>query len=143
MLSSVCEVTSWLDWWLSTCGGFREHLTDEAHGNFERLLLFGSRALEFLDNQGVTTLGNVVLFRRDSLLLDVRSTVLAEDVARLRYTDLPSSSGLFPSPLLNSALTKMCAASKHGLKGKEPFSAASGGSGRSGGKRQGAAKKSS
>ena len=22
MLSSVCEVTSWLDWWLSTCGGF-------------------------------------------------------------------------------------------------------------------------
>ena len=26
MLSSVCEVTSWLDWWLFTCGGFREHL---------------------------------------------------------------------------------------------------------------------
>ena len=23
MLSGVCEVTSWLDWWLSTCGGFR------------------------------------------------------------------------------------------------------------------------
>ena len=33
MLSSVCEVTSWLDWWLSTCGGFREQLTDEARGN--------------------------------------------------------------------------------------------------------------
>ena len=28
MLSSVCEVTSWLDWWLSTCGGFQEHLPD-------------------------------------------------------------------------------------------------------------------
>ena len=23
MLSGVCEVASWLDWWLSTCGGFR------------------------------------------------------------------------------------------------------------------------
>ena len=29
MLSGVCEVSSWLDWWLSTCGGFREHLPDE------------------------------------------------------------------------------------------------------------------
>ena len=27
LLSSVCEVMSWLDWWLSTCGGFREHLS--------------------------------------------------------------------------------------------------------------------
>ena len=24
MLSGVCEVSSWLHWWLSTCGGFRE-----------------------------------------------------------------------------------------------------------------------
>ena len=24
MLSGVCEVSSWLDWWLSTCGGFRD-----------------------------------------------------------------------------------------------------------------------
>ena len=40
MLSSVCEVTSWLDWWLSTCGGLREHLTDKARGNFEWLMLF-------------------------------------------------------------------------------------------------------
>ena len=57
----MCEVTSWLDWWLSTCGGFREQLTDEACGNFERLMLSGSRALEFLGNQGVTALGNLVL----------------------------------------------------------------------------------
>ena len=27
MLSGVCEVTSWLDWWLSTCGGFRHAFT--------------------------------------------------------------------------------------------------------------------
>ena len=63
MLSSVCEVTSWLDWWLSTCGSFREHLTDEAHGNFERLMLSGSRALEFLGSKGITALGNLVLSR--------------------------------------------------------------------------------
>ena len=73
-------------------------------------MLSGLRTLEFLGNQGVTVLGNLVLSRRDSLLLDVRSTVLAEEVARLRYADLPSSSGLFPSPLLDSALTKMRAA---------------------------------
>ena len=115
MLSSVCEVTSWLDWWLSTCGGFRGHLTDEARGNFERLMLSGSRALVFLGGQGVTALGNLVLSRRDSLLLDVRSTVLAEEVTRLHYADLPLSSGLFPTPLLDSALTKMRTASTDAL----------------------------
>ena len=115
ILSSVCEVTSWLDWWLSTCGRFREHLTDEERGNFERLMLSGSRALEFLGGQGITALGNLVLSRRNSLLLDVRSTVPAEEVARLRYADLPSSSGLFPSTLLDSALSKMRAASNNAL----------------------------
>ena len=63
MLSSVCEVTSGLDWWLSTCGGFREHLTTETLGNFELLMLSGSRALEFLSGQGVMALGNLMLSR--------------------------------------------------------------------------------
>ena len=40
MLSGVCEVASWLDWWLSTCGVFREHLPDEVRADFERLILF-------------------------------------------------------------------------------------------------------
>ena len=48
MLSGVCEVSSWLDWWLSTCGDFREHLPAEVRADFERLMLSGSRALEFL-----------------------------------------------------------------------------------------------
>ena len=61
MLSGVCKVTSWLDWWLFTCGSFREHLPVKVCGNFERLMLSGSRALEFLGNQGVTALGNLVL----------------------------------------------------------------------------------
>ena len=78
-------------------------------------MLSGSRALEILGGQGVTALGNLVLSHRDSLLLDIRSTVPAEEVARLRYVDLPSSSGLFPSPLLDSALSKMCAASNDAL----------------------------
>ena len=63
MLSGVCEVSSWLDWWLSTCGGFREHLPDEVRANFERLILSGSRALEFLASQGCTALGNLILSR--------------------------------------------------------------------------------
>ena len=115
MLLSVCEVISWLDWWLSTCGGVREHLTDEVRGNFERLVLSGSRALEFLGCQGVTALGNLVLSRRDSLLLDVRSIVPAEEVAHLRYAVLPSSAGLFPSALFDSALDKMRAVSNDAL----------------------------
>ena len=115
MLSSVCEVNSWLDWWFSTCGGFREHLPDEVRGNFERLMLSGSRALEFLGGQGVTALGNLVLSRRHSLLLDVRSMVPAEEVARLHFSALPSSAALFHTPLLDSALTKMRAASNEAL----------------------------
>ena len=56
-------------------------------------------------------LGYLVLSCRDSLLLDARSTVPTEEVACLRYAALPSSSGIFPTPLLDSALTKMRAAS--------------------------------
>ena len=115
LLSSVCEVTSWLDWWLSTCGGFREHLSGEVCANFERLMLSGSRALEFLGGQGVAALGNLVLSLRDSLLLDVRSTVPIEEVARLRHAPLPSTASLFPSPLLETTLTKMLAASNDAL----------------------------
>ena len=63
ILSGMCEVSSWLDWWLSTCGGFRDHLPIEVHADFERLMISGSRALEFLASQGCTTLGNLVLAR--------------------------------------------------------------------------------
>ena len=100
MLSGVCEVASWLDWWLP----------DEVRANFKRLILSGSRALEFLASQGCTALSNLVLSRRDSLLADVRSTVPGEEVARLRYSPLPETVSIFPSPLLDSVLTKMRAA---------------------------------
>ena len=83
MLSGICEVASWLDWWLSTCGGFRENLPVEVRADFERLILSGSRALEFLASQGCTALGNLVLSRRDSLLSDVRSMVPAKEVTHL------------------------------------------------------------
>ena len=116
MLSGVCEVASWLDWWLSTCGGFRENLPIEVRAHFEMLILSGSRALEFLASQGTTALGNFVLSRRDSLLADVRSTVPAEEVACLRYSPLPETVSLFPSPLLDSALTKMRAAANDALQ---------------------------
>ena len=115
MLSSVCEATSWLDWWLSTCGGFQEHLPDEVRGNFERLMLSGSRVLEFLGAQRFTVLSSLLLSHRDSILVNTCSTVPAEEVARLRYADLPSSSGIFPSPLLDSALNKMRVASNNAL----------------------------
>ena len=99
----------------STCGSFRENLLIEVRADFERLILSGSRALEFLASQGITALNNLVLSRRDSLLVDFRSTVPAEEVARLRYSPLPETVSLFPSPLLDSALTKMRAAANDAL----------------------------
>ena len=115
MLSGVCEVSSWLDWWLSTCRGFRDHLPIEVRADFERLMISGSRALEFMVSQGCTTLGNLVLARRDSLLADVRGTVPVEEVARLRYSSLPETASIFPHPLLDSALLKMHAAASDAL----------------------------
>ena len=115
MLSGMCEVASWLDWWLSTCGGYRDHLPIEVRADFERLMISGSRALEFLASQGCMTLGNLVLARRDALLADVRSTVPAEEVARLRYSPLPQSAAIFPHALLDSALLKMRAAASDAL----------------------------
>ena len=110
MLSGMCEVASWLDCWLSTCGGYRDHLPIEVRADFERLMISGLRALEFLASQGCTTLGNLVLSRRDALLADVRGTVPAEEVARLRYSPLPQSAAIFSHALLDSALLKMRAA---------------------------------
>ena len=115
MLSGVCEVSSWMDWWLSTCGGFRDHLPIEVRADFERLMISGSRALEFLASQGCTTLGNLVLARRDSLLADVRSTVPAEEVACLRYSPLPETASIFPHHLLDSVLIKMRTAASDAL----------------------------
>ena len=100
MLSGMCGVSSWMDWWLSTCGGFRD------------LLPLESRALA---SQGCTALGNLVLSRRDALLADVRGTVPVEEVARLRYSPLPLSASIFPHTLLDSALLKMRAAASDAL----------------------------
>ena len=115
MLSGMCEVSSWLDWWLSTCGGFRDLLPLESRADFERLMMSGSRSLEFLASQGCTALGNLVLSRRDALLADVRGTVPVEEVARLRYSPLPLSTAIFPHTLLDSALLKMRAAASDAL----------------------------
>ena len=115
MLSGMCEVSSWLDWWLSTCGGYRDLLPLESRVDFERLMMSGSRALEFLASQGCTALGNLVLSRRDALLADVRGTVPVEEVARLRYSPLPLSAAIFPHTLLDSALLKMRAAASDAL----------------------------
>ena len=78
-------------------------------------MLSGLRALEFLGGQGVAALGNFVLSRRDSLLLDVRSMVPVEEVTLLRHAPLPSTASFFPPPLLGTALTKMRAASSDAL----------------------------
>ena len=45
----------------------------------------------------------------------MKSMLPAEEVARLHYAALPSSAGLFPTPLLESALDKMLVASNDTL----------------------------
>ena len=62
-LSGVSEVTSWLDWWLSTLAEFSESLPEEARVNFEQLTVLGAKALEFLGSQAVPALANLVLLR--------------------------------------------------------------------------------
>ena len=83
-------------------------------------MISGSRALEFLASQGCTTLGNLVLVRRDSLLADVRGTVPAEEVAHLRYSSLPTTASIFPHHSLDSALLKMRAAASDALVQQTP-----------------------
>ena len=109
------EVISWLDWWLSTLSKFGESLPEEARSNFQRLMVSGAKSLEFLGSQTTPVLANLVLLRWDSLLSDVRSTVPAEELSRLRRAPLPLSPALFPPTLLDTALSKTRAASSDAL----------------------------
>ena len=68
-LSGVGEVVSWLDWWLATLSKFGEALPEETRSNFQRMMVSGARSLEFLGSQPTPVLANLVLLRRDSLLL--------------------------------------------------------------------------
>ena len=113
MLSGVCAVASWLNWWLSTCGGFRENLPIEVRADFERLILSGSRALELLASQGITALGNLVETRFPLGGCPLYGS--AEEVARLRLSPFPETVSIFPSPLLDLALTKICEAANDAL----------------------------
>ena len=115
VLSGVSEATSWFDWWLSTMSTFSESLPDEARVDFVRLIVSGSKVIEFLGSQAIAALGNLVLLCRDSLLTDVRSTVPAEELSRLRHATLPTSVALFPPNLLDTALSKTRAASNDAL----------------------------
>ena len=107
LLSSACETASWIDLALPACSNFGSLLPADAKPEFERMMLSVERAVEFLASQVVTALGNHVLAKRDSLLRDPQSMVPVEALSRLRHAPLPSSSAaIFPTPLLNEALSK-------------------------------------
>ena len=114
-LAGVGEVVSWLDWWLVTLSKFGEALPEETRSNFQRMMVSGTRSLEFLGSQTTPVIANLVLLRRDSLLSDVRSMVPAEELSRLRHVPLPPFSALFPPTLLDTALSETCAASNDAL----------------------------
>ena len=110
-LAGIGETISWLDWWLSTVSGFCEALHPSAQANFVRILSSGPKGLAFVGSQAVPALANLLLSRRDSLLSEVRSTVLAEELSLLRRSPLQPAAAIFPSTLLDTALNKARAAS--------------------------------
>ena len=114
-LADIGETISWLDWWLFTVSGFCETLYPSAQANFERILSSGSKALAFVGSQMVPALANLLLFRRDSLLTEVRSTVPAEELSLLRLSPLPASVAIFPPTLLDTTLNKARIASNDAL----------------------------
>ena len=80
------------------------------------MMLSVGRAVEFLASQVVTALGNHVLAKQDSLLRDPQSTAPVEALSRLRDTSLPASSAaIFPTPLLDDALSKSRASANDSL----------------------------
>ena len=116
LLSSACETASWIDLALPACSNFGSHLPADSKPEFERTMLSVGRAVEFLASQVVTALGNHVLAKRDSLLCDPQSTVPVEALSRLRHASLPSSSAaIFPTPLLDDALSKSRASANDAL----------------------------
>ena len=116
LLSSACETASWIDLALPACSNFGSLLPTDAKPEFERMMLSVGRAVEFLASQVVTALGNHVLAKRDSLLRDPQSMVPVEALSRLRHASLPSASAaIFPTPLLNDALSKSRASANDAL----------------------------
>ena len=116
LLSSACETASWIDLALPACSNFGSLLPADAKPEFERMMLSVGRAVEFLASQVVTALGNHVLAKRDSLLRDPQSMVPVEALSRLRHAPLPSASAaIFPTPLLNDALSKSRASANDAL----------------------------
>ena len=114
-LASIGETASWLDWWLSTISGFSEALHPSVQPNFERILASGPKAIAFVGSQAVPALTNLLLSRRDALLAEVRYTVPAEELSLLRLSPLPPAVAIFPSTLLDTALSKARAASNDAL----------------------------
>ena len=107
LLSSACEAASWIDLALPACSDFGSLLPADSKPEYERMMLSVGRAVEFLASQVMTALGNQVLAKRDSLLRDPQSMVPVEALSRLRHAPLPSvSAAIFPTPLLNDALSK-------------------------------------
>ena len=116
LLSSACETASWIDLALPACSNFGSRLPTDSKPEFERMMLSVGRAVEFLASQVVTALGNHVLAKRDSLLCDPQSMVPVEALSRLRHAPLPSSSAaIFPTPLLDEALSKSRASANDAL----------------------------
>ena len=70
----------------------------------------GAKAVDYQGSRAVSALVNLLLSRRDSLLSAVPSTVPEREVLQLRHAPLPSTSSIFPSDLLESAITEAHAA---------------------------------
>ena len=98
-LCSVGEAVSWVDWWMAAIDWYRRHVPDEHHEMFTKLMVSGSKAVEFISKVNATALTNLVLTHWDTVLSRLPALVPVGDAARLRLAPLPSSSHLFPKDL--------------------------------------------
>ena len=113
--ATVCEVSSWMDWWLGAVSTFQEHLPAEEQSLFSRLLDSGHKCISMSARTGIALYANLMLVHRDGVLKHVQSTVPQEAVALMRNAALPSMVSLVPDDLARSALEKKRAAEQDAL----------------------------
>ena len=82
---------------------------------FTRLMISGSRAVEFVSKTSTTALTNLMLVHRDSVLPSLHSLVTLEDRVRLRCAPLPTSSFLFSRELIAEVSENMRSSAQDSL----------------------------
>ena len=113
--SALCEVSSWLDSWVSSLHHFVDALPVEQRALFCRVCVSGSRGIVAVARAAMSLCSNLMLVHRDSVMEKMSSLVPREHFIQLRNAPLPTSRYLFPTDLVEAALKAKYEASQHTL----------------------------